>query len=255
MLTGDLARQLAAEVLVEGGHLMKLNNNGMGIGNDADAAAGKRTAHHQYLKAQLKDGSSFEAWRRSANMLSRWANPSARADALLQPLDTTAFAEDSGALRARRERAQSLLSSSNRQRAQELGLRVYTVVFEDPKTGKTAVAVRAGPSRSARIVAVRHKGEEVIVAEEVDGWARVSEEDDEWGYHLATTSAGSGEVNQMEAHGHAMPSRICGDCREISGTGSIATGRCDDATGSARQAWMLIDGAEVGLGKLLERTV
>ena len=57
---------------------------------------------------------------------------------------------------------------------------------------------------------------QVLVAEERNGWARLSEHDDEWGVQLASAASGSGAL-------------------------------------ASRQAWMLIDASSFGLGRLLER--
>eukprot|EP00966_Prymnesium_polylepis_P319060 7369133-Prymnesium_polylepis.1 len=66
------------------------------------------------------------------------------------------------------------LETDARSRAVALGLRIFRVVFEKTvagvPTGAKTVAVRSGPSRSASIVAVRRKGDEVLVCEERAGW-------------------------------------------------------------------------------------
>ncbi|KAL1503472.1 hypothetical protein AB1Y20_011956 [Prymnesium parvum] len=77
-----------------------------------------------------------------------------------------------------------------------------------------AVAVRDGPSRESKIVGCRKLDEEVLVAEERGGWVRMSDEDDDYPYAYKAEQEGA-EVSNKEC-------------------------------------WMLIDGAELGLGQLLK---
>lgn len=136
----------------------------------------------------------------------------------LEVLAADLLAQDPDERMQRKERAQHALTLSIRERALALHLLLFTVVFTGDKEGRQMVAVRDKPSRQARIVGTRKRGDELLVAEERDGWVRISEEDDEWASQLA----------------HRRPT--------------------DEDGGSVRlEAWLLIDGAEVGFGMLLAR--
>ena len=85
-----------------------------------------------------------------------------------------------------------------------------------PESLRNTVAVRAAPSRTAAMVSCRKKGDEILVAEEANGWVRLSHEDDDWGWQRQLASESS-------------------------------------ASSQTKEAWMLVDGAEVGLGALLQK--
>lgn len=235
-ISGEDARAAAALALVEGGHLFALANLGMGIagasdnkgsgahqGTDPLRADGNDARARHYWRAQLRHSHSIEAWRRKTDVSSAGLSRGARAQALLTQLPAEICNEPSDEKAARQERAKKWLAQSLRDRAAELGLDVYTVVFEGgavnkdgkdvPAAIRNTVAVRAAPSRTASMVSTRHKGDEVLVAEERAGWVRLSEEDDDWGWQRQTGA-------QKE-----------------------------------QEAWMLIDGKEAGLGRLLEKVV
>lgn len=119
--------------------------------------------------------------------------------------------EEATAARANREKqARRALELNVRSRAKEFGLRLFKVVH----TGK-GVFVRAGPSCEHTVVSCRKQNDEVLIAEEREGWVRLSEEDENYPY-----------MGQNKG-----PS---------------------DQARDEREAWMLIDGAELGLGQLLE---
>ena len=257
-LDNTAVQGLAAKVLVAGGAFCRLSNLGMGstTGSDVGAAGGaehsgsccgggsgrpEQKRHRQYWRAQLRESSKIEAFRLS---------PTTRS---LVAVEGSRVAEEAGAKAERHALAKKWLASSMRERAAELGLAIYTVVFDNPSTdprdkGRHTVAVRAAPSRSASIVSVRHRGDEILVAEERDGWVRLSEHDDDWGWHLASTS-------KLAAAASASPTG--GVDTSQTAAAAAAPGGATPATGRARtqdrEGWMLIDGAEVGLGKLLER--
>mmetsp|Transcript_14152 Transcript_14152/g.23547 ORF Transcript_14152/g.23547 Transcript_14152/m.23547 type:complete len:563 (-) Transcript_14152:205-1893(-) len=246
--------EAAVDTLAAGGHMFKLNNLGLGTmqddkqgenggGHDANCASSAmshdRKTHRQFWRAQLRDSSSIEAWRRLPGSTTSQLARFRRSEALMSPLDPTICQEVESEKQARHGCAKMILTQSNHQRAAALSLSVYRVVFTGAPAsslqpvaaangnGQTAtakprnvpialrdtVAVRAAPSRSAPIVATRKRGDEMLIAEERDGWVRLSEEDDEWGWHL-----------------------------------SFASDR------TPREAWMLVDATDVGLGRLLERT-
>jgi hypothetical protein len=117
----------------------------------------------------------------------------------------------------RQAEARAWLETTQRDRARAAKQRIFRVVH-GPR-----VAVRSSPSRQARIIGCKLPDDELMVAEERAGWARLSEFDDWWGMELAR-AAPAGE--------------------EEGGDAADAPGRAE--------AWMLVDGAEVGLGALLK---
>ena len=232
-VTSESVRTAAAAALLQGGHLFSLSNLGLGVAGKVDSEFAGSDAHgsgddpaqkgkldeslrsRQYWSAQLRDGSSIEAWVKK---------PSYNFDGhrALTQIAGDLLKESESEVRARHERAKSNLSQGIRERAMQLRLDLYVVVFggadksQDGKAVPTAlrntVAVRSKPSRDAPIVSTRKTGDEVLVAEEFNGWVRLSEEDDEWGWQLAS-------------------SEVMRD----------------------KEAWMLVDASHLGLGKLLER--
>jgi hypothetical protein len=212
-------RRIASAILSDGGHLFQLSNLGMGHIEEKESprATGGEKCQRLYLRAQLRDGSSVEAWRLVVGGL--------------EPIDGASLKEDDAARGARHASARRWLESSTRDIASQLGLTIWAVVYDDAKNGRHTVAVRSGPSRSHAIVAVRHRGEEVLVAEEKDGWVRLSEEDDDWGWQVRAASKKTDASTGASATPSGLPAQ----------------------PSDPLQAWMLIDGAEVGLGRLLER--
>ena len=204
---GDISsaesRAMAAAALAVGGAAFKLDNLGVGgdRSNPSDhgegesppvANAGARRA--KYLRAQLRDSHSTECWRQRPHGLETVDDPRGR--------------EAPSARLARQEHARRALEANARTRAALLGLRLFKVVF----AGR-GVAVREGPTRTAKVIGVHKTGDKILVKEVRCGWAKLSEEDDDYPY--------------------------------VGGESRIGA-----------EAWMLIDGAEVGLGLLLqEQTV
>lgn len=273
----------AVAALVDGGCSFKLNNLGMGARSaTADGSADGADAHgahsgdpaaglgsdpdegsktrRQYWRAQLRDGSSIEAWRRKpdaphsdalhASLLSHLPTAARKPSSLLAKLPDSALAEADEKRAARHSMARQWISQSSRERAASLSLSLYKVVFQGtnttrpdgkpvPESLRDTVAVREAPSRTAQMVATRKRGDEILVAEESGGWVRISEEDDEWGWQLsfASTSAAAAEDAKHK------------EAAQMEATGSDPS----PPQARVRQAWMLIDATALGMGRLLER--
>jgi hypothetical protein len=261
-ITRSAASQAATAVLADGGCLCILSNLGLGVSSEEGAEHGggsdedpcrsaalfkkdRNAPRRQYWRAQLREGSSIEAWVRDG-----WRGggvQTTKADDVLCRVADEECAEPANERKGRREAAQRWLSVSNVERAQQLSLGLYKVVFEGaatsykngrevPQSVRQTVAVRAAPSVGSELVATRRRGDELLVAEERNGWVRLSEHDDEWGWQLAV---------DVDARRTRPPSSgLCGTTTPAAAGGAAA---------ASREAWMLIDGSELGLGKLLEK--
>lgn len=143
------------------------------------------------------------------------------------------------------------------------------------------MAVRAGPSRAEKILAVRHKGDEILVAEERDGWVRISEEDDEWGWHLNQFRSGASkrgadilqaaendktptadpptmEPSWITARDGPRPWSLPELTPAVAAAPETVRNLLaaqPEVVDTSQMAWMLVDGAEAGLGLLLERVL
>ena len=240
-LDEHLASAAARDALLPGGHYFVLTNCG---GNRAlnhrqaardgepglmDVAPGSE--YRQYWRAQLHDGSRMDAKQKPLRALP---------GAPLEPIDDVlrAFDEPPAAHAERQQLARNWLNESLADRACARGLSIYVVVFEGAPTRdgravppgvRNTIAVRASPSRSARIVATRTKGDKVLVAEEEGGWVRLSEEDDQHAWRLSLHPP-----EEEDANGDAL---------------------VDDwpRHRGERQAWILIDGKPFGVGRILHK--
>ena len=204
-----------------------------------------------YWKAQLRDGYALNAWRRLAGRPHANLAKKDRAAQLLEELPARTLSEPQSLGESRKALAEEWLSQSLHDRAAKHALALFKVVFRGPqfKDGKELseaqrdiVAVRQAPSRAAQIVATRKPGDQVLVqrshsartrlcfcalfllwrvhccvvqvlvAEIRDGWVRLADEDDDWGWQKAYAT---------EAH-------------------------------APQEAWILIDATSLGLGRILE---
>ena len=199
---------LAQTALADGGLAFDLHNCGAGhAGSDPDSR--DRAEVVRYWKSQLLERTSrARCYVRQGTSLVEFTDD--RAD------------ERPDEKAARIERARSFLERSQRERAAAAGEAVYRVVHA-PR-----VAVRAAPSRSARVRGVKSAGDEVVVSEARGGWVRLSVRDDWWAIELAAGRAAADD-------------------------GGEAEGCTLGASGA--EAWMLVHGAEVGLGELLRREI
>lgn len=250
ILDTEKVKAAAVRCLVENGHMFQLANLGMGKGASSNDASAKGASDDHsglsaesdetnsadqrmrgYWRAQLRESSEVKAWRRLLG--SRHSASLSRremAESCLVPLPAQTICEPPSEAAARHSQAETWLSQSMHDRAAAHHLSLWKVVFEGKKTtmdgrlvpegARNVVAVRKKPSRSASVVSTRKKGDKVLVAEIKDGWARLSEEDDDWGWQrtldssdsigeawmlIDATNFGLGVLLECEVNHHVVP--------------------------------------------------
>lgn len=239
------AKSAAVGCLVDEGNMFHLANLGMLVAGAKELESShQRAAEHSgaadphsssethrmrgYWKAQLRDSYEVKAWRRLPSTQVPANTPrGAKAQLLLEALPAEELHEAPSVTEGRKAQARAWLSQSMRERAAQQHLTLWKVVFEGaslrdgkqvPEAQRHVVAVRSAPDRSASIIATRRRGDQVLASAVTDGWARLSEEDDDWGCQKAF------QEEPQKGGKSKFP----------------------------KEAWMLIDATSLGLGRVLE---